>query len=162
MHDFLRKIHVRLCFVFVFLIVLCQHISAQSTAIETTQEATYYRAIDFYARGEYILALPLFEQAYRQYYAEENLPFSANSRNCVFYFYDCLLRLDKDAAVDPAIHFIEREDPVIRKNQLSYLADKPKRLRSVWVFGSWDFSKWFGQSLDSTVPGYKSVSLSGD
>lgn len=120
MHDFLRKIHVRLCFVFVFLIVLCQHISAQSTAIETTQEATYYRAIDFYARGEYILALPLFEQAYRQYYAEENLPFSANSRNCVFYFYDCLLRLDKDAAVDPAIHFIEREDPVIRKNQLSY------------------------------------------
>jgi tetratricopeptide (TPR) repeat protein len=110
---------------YLFILSLCviisfQELSAQSTAIETTVDATYNKAVDHYERGEFILAFPLFEQVYIQQHAEDKLPYSTASRNLFFYIYDCLLRLDKDQAEEPAMHFIEREDPVIRKNRLSY------------------------------------------
>ncbi len=121
MNDFLRKFqryHYSFC-LFLF-ISFQQNLSAQSTALETNPDAVYNKAVDFYERGEFILALPLFEQVYSQYYGEDKFPYGAKSRNLQFYLYDCLLRLDKEQAVAPAIIFIEREDPVIHKNRLSY------------------------------------------
>ncbi len=93
--------------------------NAQSTTIETFPEVRYSRAVDFYERGEFELALPIFQEYYLKFYADASLPYSTDARNCIFYLYDCLLRLDKDQITDPARTFIENEDPVIRKNQLS-------------------------------------------
>lgn len=120
MDYFFRKIQCRYYFIYLLSFISIQNVAAQSTAIETTTEAVYMSAVDFYERGEYIMALPLFEQIYSQHFAEDKLPYTAASRNLLFYLYDCLLRLDKDQVVEFAISFIEREDPVISKNRLSY------------------------------------------
>ena len=108
-----------------FIVFLLIHLQlslgrSQSTAFETTPSAGYLKAIDFYQRGEYILALPLFQAEFDKYYGENRLPHSMNARNCTFYLYDCLLRLDKEQISESAEEFVKREDPVIRKNQLSY------------------------------------------
>jgi tetratricopeptide (TPR) repeat protein len=93
---------------------------AQSTAMDTDPAAGYNRAVDFYQRGVYALALPVFQHYFLLHYADDRMPYNTEARNCAFYIYDCLLKLDKEQITEEARAFIEQEDPVVRKNQLSY------------------------------------------
>ena len=119
-YTYSKLLNLRFLFVLLQLVVCTQFASAQSTAVETHPDSRYNRAVDFYERGEFELALPVFQEYYSRYYADEKMPYSSEARNCIFYLYDCLLKLDKDQITEHAKEFIENEDPVIRKNQLSY------------------------------------------
>ncbi|MBU6158010.1 MAG: tetratricopeptide repeat protein [Bacteroidetes bacterium] len=96
----------------------------QPTAIQTSPEAAYEEGVARYKRGAYDLALPLLEKTFRQWDAEEKFPNSAAQREGAFYLYDCLLKLQREQVIQSAQTFIEREDPVLLKNKLSFqLAD---------------------------------------
>ncbi len=118
--SFIKSLNLRFILVILLLSAFSYFTRAQTTALETHSESSYNQAVDFYERAEFELALPIFQEYYLKYYADAKLPFSQNARNCIFYLYDCLLRLDKDQESVNAKDFIDKEDPVLRKNQLSY------------------------------------------
>ena len=116
-HNKLTKIK---CFFPLLLLIISSFSKAQTSAVDQHPAARYFQAIELYQSGAYELALPIFQEIYFADFADEILPFSSKSRNCLFFLYDCLLRLDKGHVTGAAKAFIEAEDPVIRKNLLSY------------------------------------------
>jgi tetratricopeptide (TPR) repeat protein len=105
---------------FIILLSGLTSVYAQSTSVDQHSSTRLFQAMDFYQRGAYEMAVPFFLDIYLSEFADEKQPFSSDARNCMFYLYDCLLRLDKAQVTTVATAFIESEDPVIRKNLLSF------------------------------------------
>jgi tetratricopeptide (TPR) repeat protein len=119
-HTIVYRRKLLLCLLSCLLTGSFTHVQGQFTAAEAIRLSPYQTGLDHYARGEYDLAIPFFREYYLSRYANGTLPFTEEARSCMFYLYDCLLRADKDQVVYNAQQFIQEEDPVIRKNQLSY------------------------------------------
>jgi tetratricopeptide (TPR) repeat protein len=119
-HAIVYRRKLLLCFLSCLLTASVTGVYGQFTAVEVTRLTPYQRGLDHYDRGEYDLAIPYFREHYLSRYANSAIPYTEEARSCMFYLYDCLLRADKNQVIYNAQEFIRQEDPVIRKNQLSY------------------------------------------
>ncbi len=94
---------------------------AQATKIYNDPDADFKQAKEYYQRGEFSLAYPLFTELSKNYNAatESNIPVSS-ALEAKYYSIACHLQLNDETAVGEAKTFIEAEHNAPRTQLMSY------------------------------------------